>query len=332
MAYPHNTGHGKEMEKILITGGAGFIGSNFIRYFLNKHKDYHIINFDKLSYAGNMENLKDLEADNRYRFIKGDICETAAVDKVVKEADHIINFAAESHVDRSIDAPFDFFHANVRGTQNLLESARKYDIKRIIQLSTDEVYGSVSKGFSKEGDSLEPNSPYSASKAVADILSQSYQRTYSLPVMIVRPSNNFGQYQFPEKIIPLFITNALEEKALPLYADGMNVRDWIYVLDNCEAIDTVFHKGEEGEIYNIGGGNHLTNLDITHFMLEILNKPRDLIRFVKDRPGHDKRYALNSDKLKGLGWKPRHRFRDALEKTIQWYKNNSQWWRKVKKS
>ena len=318
------------MEKILITGGAGFIGSNFIRYILTKYRYYQVVNLDKLTYAGNLENLKDLEKNPRYQFVKGDICDRELVDNIVKEVDSLINFAAESHVDRSINTPLDFFHTNVCGTQNLLEAAREYKTKLVVQISTDEVYGSIIEGFSKEEDRLEPNSPYSASKAAADILAQSYYHTYNVPVVIVRPSNNFGQYQFPEKIVSLFITNALEDKKLPLYADGMNVRDWIYVLDNCEAIDTVFHKGRIGEFYNVGGGNHLTNMEITHLILETLGKPRDLIEFVQDRPGHDKRYALDTDKIRKLGWKPKHDFEKAIRETIKWYRNNRTWWEKLK--
>ena len=319
------------MKKILITGGAGFIGSNFIRGFLAKHDQYHVINLDKLTYAGNIDNLKDLENHPRYKFIKGDICDKKLVSDIVKEVDGIINFAAESHVDRSIDAPHTFFLTNVNGTQNLLEAARQYKTKRFLHISTDEVYGSIPKGSSVESDPLEPNSPYSASKAAADILVRSYHYTYNLPVLITRSSNNFGQYQYPEKLIPLFITNAMENKKVPLYADGMNVRDWIYVLDNCEAIDVVFHKGSIGEIYNAGGGNCFTNIEITNAILDSLRKPKELIEYVKDRLGHDKRYALNTNKLKKLGWKPGHEFKDALLETVAWYKNNTTWWEKLKK-
>ncbi len=318
--------------KILITGGAGFIGSNFIRHILGKYKDYKVINLDALTYSGNLENLIDVEKNPRYEFVKADICDKALVDNLVKGVNGIINFAAESHVDRSIDSPLDFFHTNVEGAQNIFEAAKKHKIARLIHMSTDEVYGSIPEGFSREGDHLEPNSPYSASKAASDILAQSYYHTYNLPVVIVRPSNNFGPYQFPEKIVSLFITNALEGKKLPLYADGMNVRDWIYVLDNCEAIDTVFHKGKIGEVYNAGGGNHLTNNEITDFILEALGKTRSLVEFVKDRPGHDKRYALNTDKIRKLGWKPRHNFRDALKDTVEWYKTNHDWWKRLKET
>jgi len=319
------------MEKILITGGAGFIGSNFIRHILERYKYYHVINLDKLTYCGNPENLIDLETNPRYKFIKGDICDAGLVDKIVGEVDAIVNFAAESHVDRSIDAPLDFYHTNVCGTQNLLESAKKHNVKRVCQLSTDEIYGSVAEGFSKETDCMEPNSPYSASKAAADILTQSYYHTYGLPIVIIRPSNNFGQYQYPEKLLPLFITNSLEDRYLPLYADGLNIRDWIYVLDNCEAIDSIFHNGKIGEVYNAGGGNHHTNLEITNLILKILKKPKELIKFVTDRPGHDKRYALNVDKIKTLGWQPKHTFTEAIERTIDWYKNNRHWWERLRK-
>jgi len=320
------------MKKILITGGAGFIASNFIRYILNKYRHYDVVNLDKLTYAGNPENIKDLENNPRHYFIKGDICDGKLVDGIVKDIDYCINFAAESHVDRSINAPLDFLHTNVFGTQNLLEASKKYKIKRFVQISTDEVYGSIPEGFSEEKDSMEPNSPYSASKAAADILTQSYYHTYGLPAVIVRSSNNFGQYQYPEKIISLFITNILEGKKVPLYADGMNIRDWIYVLDNCNAIDAVFHEGRDGEIYNAGGGNHLTNLELTNIILSELGKGEDSIEFVKDRPGHDKRYAINASKIRELGWKPRYDFRKAVRETIDWYKANQHWWQKLKKN
>jgi dTDP-glucose 4,6-dehydratase len=264
------------------------------------------------------------------KFIKGDICDRAVVDKVMDGCDTVLNFAAESHVDRSIKDPAGFLRTNISGVQTLLDSARKHNISRFIQISTDETYGSIAKGKSKEDDILRPSSPYSASKAAADLLCHSYFVTYGMPVMVVRSSNNFGEYQFPEKVIPLFITNALEGKKLPLYADGSNVRDWIYVMDNCDAIDCVRAKGEPGQIYNIGGGNEKKNIDITNMILKILKKDKGLIEFVQDRPGHDKRYALDSEKLKGLGWTPHYDFEKAIEATINWYGNNEWWWRPLK--
>ncbi len=319
------------MKTVLITGGAGFIGSNFIRSFLNKHSDHNIINFDKLTYAGNRNSLKDVESDPRYRFIKGDICDRAAVDKAMKGCGTVLNFAAESHVDRSIKDPSGFLSTNVAGVQTLLEAARTHGVERFVQISTDETYGSVSKGSSREGDTLRPSSPYSAGKAAADLLCHSYFVTYGVPVLVVRSSNNFGEYQYPEKIIPLFITNALEEKRLPLYADGSNVRDWIYVIDNCDAVDYVRSRGKPGEIYNIGGGNEKKNIDITRTILKILNKPESLIEFIEDRPGHDKRYSLDSSRLKGLGWRPNYDFEKALEATVEWYKKNEWWWKPLKR-
>ena len=317
------------MKRLLVTGGAGFIGSNFIRHILNKYGDYHVTNLDNLTYCGNLDNLKDIEKDKRYKFVKGDITDARVVEKPVKECDCVINFAAETHVDRSITDASAFVKTNVFGTYTLLEAVRKYCTKLYIQISTDEVYGSVLKGSSKESDPLEPNSPYSASKAGADLLARSYFVTYGLPVIITRSSNNFGPYQYPEKIIPLFITNLLQNKKVPLYADGKNVRDWLYVADNCEAIDVVMHKGKAGEIYNIGIGGETTNIELTRAILKLLGKDEGMIEFVLDRPGHDKRYALDITKLKGLGWTPKRDFKSALKLTIEWYKNNESWWRKL---
>ena len=322
-------------RKILITGGAGFIGSNFVRYILKglriKDKGLRIINLDKLTYSANLENLRDVEKDQRYRFVKGDICDRKFVFKLVKECDAIINFAAESHVDRSIRDATEFIRTNVFGTQILLDAAKKYKIKRLIHISTDEVYGSIAKGSFNENSALRPNSPYAASKAAADLLARSYFVTYKLPVIIVRSSNNFGPYQYPEKIIPLFIMNALENKKVPLYADGKNVREWLYVLDNCDAINFIFNFGKTGEIYNVGGGNEMKNIVLTKKILNILGKDKSLIKFVKDRPGHDKRYALNFEKLKRLGWRPKYNFEDALKETVLWYKENTKWWEKLRK-
>ncbi len=315
---------------ILITGGDGFIGSNFIRYILNKYSGYKITNLDKLSYCGNPENLKDVEKNPNYRFVKGDICDGEIVNKLAKNVDIIVNFAAETHVDRSIVDASEFVQTNVYGTYVLLEAAKKYEIFRYIQISTDEVYGSIERGSFKEEDALHPNSPYAASKAAADHLVLSYFATYKLPVIIVRSSNNFGQYQFPEKVIPLFITNALEDKKLSLYGDGLNVRDWLYVLDNCRAIDLILHKGQVGSIYNVAARNEKTNLELTKVILKIMGKPEGLIEYVKDRPGHDRRYSLDWTKIKALGWQPQYQFEEALRQTIKWYQDNKQWWQVLK--
>jgi dTDP-glucose 4,6-dehydratase len=318
------------MKKLLITGGAGFIGSNFIRYILNKYADYHVVNLDKLTYCGNLDNLKDVELNSRYSFVKGDITDAELADKLVKDCDAVINFAAETHVDRSIKDPASFVRTNVFGTYTLLEAAKKFCTGLFIQISTDEVYGSIVKGKFREEDPLEPNSPYSATKAAGDLLARSYYVTYKLPVIITRSSNNFGPYQYPEKVIPLFVTNLIENKKVPVYADGKNVRDWLFVIDNCEAIDAVLHDGKAGEIYNIGGGHEITNLELTHAILRKMGKGRESVQFVEDRPGHDKRYALDIRKVRALGWKGRHDFSSALELTVEWYKNNEAWWRKLK--
>jgi dTDP-glucose 4,6-dehydratase len=318
------------MRKLLVTGGAGFIGSNFIRYMLNKHDDVTITNLDKLTYAGNPDNLKDFEKDDRYRFSRGDICDASVVDSVAKNADVIINFAAESHVDRSIGSPDDFIKTDIFGCFILLEAARKYGVERFVQISTDEVYGSIENGLFKETDPLMPSSPYSASKAGADRLVYSYHVTYNLPVVIPRSSNNFGPYQYPEKLISLFVTNALDDQHLPIYGDGKNIRDWLYVLDNCEAIDLIMEKGKDGEAYNVGAGNEKTNLEITELILRNTRKPKDLMTFIEDRKGHDRRYALDTNKIQKLGWKPRHEFKQALAETVEWYRDNRWWWEKLK--
>lgn len=317
------------MTRLLVTGGAGFIGSNFIRHILNKYPDYHVTNLDKLTYCGNLENLKDAEKNRNYRFIKGDIADPKVVNSTAKNIDVIINFAAESHVDRSITDPASFVRTNVFGTHTLLEAAKTYGVKSFIHISTDEVYGSITEGAFREDDCLKPNSPYSATKASADLLARSYYITYKLPVTITRSSNNFGPYQYPEKVIPLFITNLLNNKKVPLYADGMNVRDWLFVVDNCEAIDLVMHKGRPGEVYNIGGTSEITNLELTRTLLDMLGKDERSIEFVKDRPGHDKRYALDIAKIKALGWQPRHDFKAAIELTVKWYEKNEQWWKRL---
>jgi dTDP-glucose 4,6-dehydratase len=321
------------MKSLLITGGCGFIGSNFIRYALLRHPELNILNLDKLTYAGNPENLTAVQNNSRYRFVKGDICNSELVDKLIEEHDVriIVNFAAESHVDRSILSPEVFVETNVHGTLVLLEAARKYDIERFIQISTDEVYGELGEtGYFTEETPVRPSSPYAASKAGADHLVQSYYRTYNTPVIITRSSNNFGPYQFPEKLIPLMILNAINDKPLPVYGDGLYVRDWIYVEDHCSAIDSVLSKGAVGEIYNIGAGNETTNISIVETILDILGKPRTLITYVKDRPGHDRRYATDYTKLKNeTGWQPTVSFDAALHLTVEWYQNNKDWWNKI---
>ncbi len=297
---------------------------------IEKYPEYRIINLDKQTYAGNPDNLKDIEKNHNYSFIRGDICDPAIVDKIMKNVDHVVHFAAESHVDRSIDNASAFVKTNVLGTFVLLDSALKHNIKRFIHISTDEVYGSRIEGAFKETDLLTPSSPYSSSKAGSDLLAQSYYITHKLPVIITRCTNNFGPYQYPEKLIPLFITNLLENKKVPLYGTGKNVRDWIYVLDHCKAIDFILYNGSNGEIYNIGGGAEKTNIEITKKILDILGINESMIEYVKDRPGHDFRYSLDCSKLKTLGWAPENEFNEALENTVQWYVENRWWWEKLK--
>lgn len=318
------------MQTLLVTGGAGFIGSNFVRFMIQKYPDIRIIVLDALTYAGNRENLADLEKNPRFLFYHGNICDRTVVDNLASNADVIINFAAETHVDRSIYDQDDFVRTDVMGTLVLLEAARKYKMERYIQISTDEVYGSIEQGAFTEEHPLAPNSPYSASKAGGDMLVRAYFKTYKVPTLITRASNNYGPYQYPEKLIPFFVTNALDNIPLPLYGDGLNVRDWLYVLDHCEAIDHVLRHGQPGECYNIGGGNERTNLEITQFILNRLGKSSTLIRKVADRPGHDRRYAVDCSKIKALGWQPRFRFEDAMAETIDWYVKNEAWWRKIK--
>jgi dTDP-glucose 4,6-dehydratase len=320
------------MQNILVTGGAGFIGSNFVRYLLNKYPTYRVVVFDKLTYAGRMENLLDVDDDPRYAFFKGDICDANAVASAIKQyqIDAIVNFAAESHVDRSILDPDAFVQTDVYGTYVLLEAAKQFKVERFHHVSTDEVYGDVPEGYSQETDPFAPNSPYSASKAGAELMIRSYFITYHLPVVVTRGSNTFGPYQYPEKLLPLFITNALDDLPLPLYGDGMQVRDWLYVMDHCKGIDVVLHHGTLGEAYNIGGENEQHNLDVIRLMLKILGKPEALIKSVQDRPGHDRRYALDTAKLRALGWAPRTDFEHALRETVTWYQQNEWWWRKIK--
>jgi len=302
--------------RMLITGGAGFIGSNFV-HWLTENRDYELVVLDKLTYAGSLENLEGVR--DKIEFIQGDIADQKIVSQVMRECDLVVNFAAETHVDRSIDDPGIFVKTDIIGTYNLLENVRKYDVGRYLQISTDEVYGSIESGSFTEASNLDPSSPYSASKAGGDLIVGAYWKTYGTPVIITRSSNNFGPRQYPEKLIPLFIINALQDKPLPVYGDGKNVRDWIYVLDNCRGIELALLKGKFGEVYNIGGGNERNNLEITRLILKLLNKPESLITFVKDRLGHDWRYSLDSSKIIKLGWKPEITFEDAMQETINWY-------------
>ena len=318
----------------MVTGGAGFIGSNFVRYMLEKYPDYHVLVYDKLTYAGNLDNLKDVATRfaGRYDFVQGDICDTALVREMVQahDVDTIINFAAETHVDRSIMDPDAFIKTDVYGTYVLLEAAREFGMERYHQISTDEVYGDVPQGASEETDPVAPRSPYAASKSSGDLMVNAYRVTYDLPVTITRGANNIGPYQYPEKVVPLFVTNALDDLPLPLYGDGLQVRDYQYVLDHCEAIDLVLHKGEIGGIYNVGTGTEMQNIDMAHLVLDLLKKPESLVQPVRDRPGHDRRYALNVSKICALGWEPADTCEEAIEKTVRWYVDNEWWWRPIK--
>lgn len=318
--------------KLLITGGAGFIGSNFVIYMLNKYPEYKIVNVDALTYAGNLENLSEVQHNPNYRFVKADIADAQAMEQLFSEGvDVVVNFAAESHVDRSILEPEIFVKTNVLGTQVLLDAAKKHGVTKFVQVSTDEVYGSLGEtGLFSETTSLTPNSPYSASKAGGDLLVRAYYETFGLPVNITRCSNNYGPYQFPEKLIPLMIANALNDKQLPIYGDGLNIRDWLYVEDHCSAIDLVIHKGHNGEVYNIGGNNERTNIHIVKTILEQLGKPELLMKFVEDRLGHDRRYGIDASKITNeLGWQPKHTFETGIKETISWYLNNRTWWERI---
>jgi len=319
--------------KLLVTGGAGFIGSNFVIYMVNKYPGYQIINIDALTYAGNLENLTSVENKPNYTFIKGDIADAAKVDEIFREheIDVVVNFAAESHVDRSILDPGIFVQTNVMGTQVLLDAARKYNVNKYVQISTDEVYGTLGDtGLFSETTPLAPNSPYSASKTGGDLLVRAYHETYGMNVNITRCSNNYGPYHFPEKLIPLMISNALNDKQLPVYGDGLNVRDWLFVEDHCSAIDLVIHKGVSGEVYNVGGNNERTNIQIVETILEALGKPKSLITYVADRLGHDRRYAIDATKIRAeLGWQPQYPFEKGIQKTIQWYLDNKEWWTRI---
>jgi dTDP-glucose 4,6-dehydratase len=321
------------MATVLVTGGCGFIGSNFVRHLLNSDPALTVINFDCLSYAGNLENLADVADHPRYRFIRGDITNRGTVETAVRDGvDAIINFAAESHVDRSIMDSAPFLRTNVQGTQVLLDVARQARVPRFVQVSTDEVYGSLgASGYFTESTPLHPNSPYAASKAAADLLVQSYAHTFGIDAVITRCSNNYGPYQFPEKLIPLFITNLLRDEPVPIYGDGMQIRDWIHVLDHCTGVETAWRKGRPGEVYNFGGRCEKPNLELTHLLLELLGKPRTLIKYVQDRPGHDRRYAIDCSKAeRELGWRPTVRFDEGLRQTIDWYKANANWVARVR--
>ncbi|MCF6269615.1 MAG: dTDP-glucose 4,6-dehydratase [Melioribacteraceae bacterium] len=321
------------MKNILVTGGAGFIGSNFINHLLEKRDDLKIINLDSLTYAGNLENLLQSEKHPNYTFVKGDITNRETVNSIFEKynIDNVIHLAAESHVDRSILGSEVFFNTNVMGTNVLLEAAKRFGVEKFVQVSTDEVYGSLgATGRFSENTPIDPNSPYSSSKAAADLMALSFQRTYGLPVVVTRCSNNYGPFQFPEKLIPLIILNSLNGKKLPVYGDGMNIRDWIYVIDHNKAVELVWEKGKVGEVYNIGADQEMTNIDIIKLILNYLNKSEDLIEYVKDRPGHDRRYAIDSSKIETeLGWKPEFKFEEAIEKTIDWYLQNKSWWERI---
>ncbi len=319
------------MKTLLVTGGAGFIGSCFVRHILKKYPDYKVINLDALTYAGNIENLDDVKDNPNYKFVHGNICDKKLVAEIVNEVDYIINFAAESHVDRSITGPEIFIDTNVKGTLNLLQCAKNSKIKRYLQVSTDEVYGTLGKtGYFYETTPLAPNSPYSASKASADMLVRAYYETYKMPCLTTRCSNNYGPYQYPEKLIPFFISQLLKGEKVTVYGDGLNVRDWLYVYDHCEAIDTVLHKGRIGEVYNIGGHNEKTNMEITHLILDAMGKDESSIKYVQDRLGHDRRYAISNDKITSeLGWKPSVTFEEGIKITIDWYLNNQDWMKSI---
>lgn len=318
--------------RILVTGGAGFIGSNFVRLLALEYPDYQITNLDKLTYAGNLENLEDCSGRSNYRFVKGDVCDGELVGKLVAESDAVVHFAAESHVDRSIEETTPVFETNIRGTFTLLERSRASKLNRFVHVSTDEVYGSIPEGrWAAEDAPLSPASPYSAAKAASDMLVLAYARTYRLPALITRASNNYGPFQFPEKFIPLIISNALEDRPLPLYGDGLQMRDWIYVEDHCRALDLLLHRGEPGGIYNIGAGELRPNLEVARTVLGLLSKPESLINFVADRPAHDRRYALDCSKLQNrLGWKPRETFEQGIRKTVSWYVEHPEWVARVR--
>ena len=319
--------------RIFVTGGAGFIGSNFIRHALGQSADVRVTNYDALTYAGNLASLADVADDDRYTFVQGDICDADKVLETMRGHDAVVNFAAESHVDRSIDGPAEFLRTNVTGAGVVFEAARQLEVERVLHISTDEVYGSIEEpGSFVEGDGLFPNSPYSASKAGADLLARSYGVTYDHPITVTRTANNFGPYHYPEKVIPLFVTNLIDGLTVPLYGDGQNVRDWTYVIDNAAAQWLVLTEGEAGEVYNVGAANELTNKELTYAILERMGRGEEMIEFVADRPGHDLRYSVDTRKVRELGWKPEHSFEEALDATIDWYRANEAWWRPLKET
>ncbi len=317
------------MKRILVTGGAGFIGSNFVRFQLERYPEVHIVNLDKLTYAGNLANLEGID-ESRYTFIKGDIADSAVVEKAMAGCDAIVNFAAESHVDRSIEGALEFIDTDVKGVYNIVETARKVGTARVLHVSTDEVYGSIDQGSFSETDRLNPRNPYSASKAGGEMIAMAFFHTHGVPVIITRGSNTYGPRQYPEKVLPLFVTNAIDNQPLPLYGDGRNVRDWLYVDDHCAGIDTALRRGTPGEVYNVGGGNERENIVLTRRILKALGKPESLIKPVTDRPGHDRRYAINPAKLRGLGWSPQMDWDEGIERTVRWYAENEGWWRPIK--
>ena len=316
--------------RILVTGGAGFIGSNYCRFVLREHPEDEVVNFDKLTYAGNLENLREVEGDGRYSFVRGDICEEKVVEGVMGEVDAVVNFAAETHVDRSIQHAGAFVDTDIKGLYVLLEAARKHGIGRFVHVSTDEVYGSIESGSFKEEDALSPSSPYSASKAGGELMAKAYERTFGYQILITRGANTYGPYQYPEKVVPLFATNALDDIELPLYGDGMNVRDWLYVDDHCAGIDVMLREGMLGEAYNVGADQERTNLELTREILKLTGKGEELIKYVKDRPGHDRRYSIDSSKLRALGWQPEVGFEEGMARTVGWYRENEAWWRRLK--
>ena len=318
------------MVEVLVTGGAGFIGSNFVRFALAAHEDWRVTTLDKLTYAGRLENLQAVMDDPRHTFVRGDVTDPSVAAPLVERAEIVVHFAAETHVDRSIQGAGEFITTDVYGTFVLLEAARQAPrLRRFVQISTDEVYGSVPEGASQEGNELRPRNPYAASKAGADRLAYSFWATHDVPVVITRASNNYGPYQFPEKIIPLFITNAIDDRPVPLYGDGLNVRDWLHVDDHCRALDLLIDQGASGQVYNVGGGHEVPNVELTRAILTLLDKPGSLIQPVADRPGHDRRYSLDTTKLRGMGWRPQMRFEDGLADTVTWYRNHESWWRPI---
>lgn len=317
------------MRKMLVTGAAGFIGSNFVRYQLEHKPDVHVVSYDKLTYAGNLDNLKDLDPD-RHTFIRGDIADPQAVREAMRDCESVVNFAADSHVDRSLMEASDFVATNVKGVYNIVEAAREFGVQRVLHVSTDEVYGSIREGSFTEEDPIRPRNPYSASKAGGELIAMAHFESFGTPILITRGSNTYGPYQYPEKVLPLFVTNAIDDIPLPLYGEGKNVREWLYVEDHCSGIDTVLEKGEPGQVYNVSSGEERQNIELTHRILELLGKSRDLIQPVTDRPGHDWRYSINSSKIRGLGWVPETAWQEGIERTVNWYKDNQWWWRKIR--